>query len=87
MIATRVENLGFPLWQNLGFPLGTKLGVFRRLSCDGGMSLGRDLEIANFVDVVGDDNDLRWGKVVRYLARRAWAPLPKSSRRWNLGLL
>jgi hypothetical protein len=63
MITVRVGNLGFPLWQNLGFPVGTKLGVFSRLSCDGGTSLRRDLEIADFVDVVGNNDDLRWGRM------------------------
>jgi hypothetical protein len=63
MIALQLENLGFPLWNNLGFPVSTKLGVSSRLSCSGGMSSGRDLEIENFVDVVKDDNELKWGRM------------------------
>jgi hypothetical protein len=40
-----------------------KLGVSNRLSCDGGMILGRDLEIVDFVDVFGDGNNFRWGRM------------------------
>jgi hypothetical protein len=58
-----VENLRFPLDINLGFLIDTKLGVSSRISCDGGMSLGRDLEIVYFLDVVRDRNDLRWGRM------------------------
>jgi hypothetical protein len=58
-VSTSQGNLGFPLWQNLGFLVDTKLGVYNKLSCSGSMSLGEDLEIVDFVDVVGDDNDLR----------------------------
>jgi hypothetical protein len=48
---------------NLGFPVGTKLGVSNRLSCNMGTSSSRDLEIADFVDVTKDGNNLRWGRI------------------------
>jgi len=38
-----------------------KLWVFNILGCRRGMSLGGDMEIASFVDVSKDDNELRWG--------------------------
>jgi hypothetical protein len=40
--------------------VGTKLGVSSILSYNRGTSLSRDLGIANFVDYVRDENDLRW---------------------------
>jgi hypothetical protein len=39
----------FPLDKNFRFLVGTKLGVSNRLSCNGGKSSGRDLEITDFV--------------------------------------
>jgi hypothetical protein len=64
------------------------------------MSLGRDLEITDFVDVVRDDNELEVGEDVRYSARRVGtltqvlketkfgvAPTPKSHTSWESGHL
>jgi hypothetical protein len=57
-----VENLGFPLHRETwgfhfgriwGFQLAQNLGFPIDLVVMGGMSLGRDLEITDFVDVVG----------------------------------
>ena len=59
MIVVQFGNLRFPLDKNLGFLAGTKLGASNRLSCNGGKSSGRDLEIVDFVYVVKDGNDLR----------------------------
>jgi hypothetical protein len=63
MIVVQFGNLGFPVLQNLGFSVGTKLGVSNGISCDERMSLRRDLEITDFVDVVEDGNNLRWGRM------------------------
>jgi hypothetical protein len=63
MFAMQFTNLGFLVWQNLGFPVDTKLGVSSRLSCDGGTRSGRDLEIIYLEGDVGDDNELRWGRM------------------------
>jgi hypothetical protein len=65
-------NLGFPLhretWgcqfnKKLGFPVGMKLRVSKKLSFHGSTSSGGELEITYFMDVVRDDNDLRWGRM------------------------
>jgi hypothetical protein len=40
-----------------------KLGVSNRLSCAEGMSSRKDLQIIDFVDVVKDGNNLRWGRM------------------------
>jgi hypothetical protein len=61
--STSQGNLEFSLDKNLGFPIGTKLGVSNRLGCDDGTSSDIYLEIADFVDVVEDDTDLRWGRM------------------------
>ena len=48
---------------NLGFPVNMKLKVSNRLSFDVGMSSEQDLEIADFVDVVEDENKLTWERM------------------------
>jgi hypothetical protein len=60
-VSTRNETWGFHLEQNLGFALGIKLWVSCRLSYIGGTSSSGELKITNFVDVVCEDNELRWG--------------------------
>ena len=62
-VSTSQGSMGFPLWKHLGFPFGTKLGFSNKISRNGGMHSGRDLEIIDFVDVVEDENDLRWGRM------------------------
>jgi hypothetical protein len=47
---------GLQHWHNFGFLDCTKLGVSSICSCNGGMGLGRNLDIKFFVDVVRDNN-------------------------------
>jgi len=55
-VSTLQGNSRFPLWHNLGFSVDMKLGVSNVLGC-------KNEEIANFMDVFGDDNDLRWRRM------------------------
>jgi hypothetical protein len=40
-----------------------KLGVSNKINCSKGTSSRRDLEIIDFVDVVRDENKLKWGRM------------------------
>jgi hypothetical protein len=62
-VSTSQGNFGFPFWKNFGVFVGMKLKVSSRLSCSRGTSSGKDLEITYFVDVLEDDNNLRWGRI------------------------
>jgi hypothetical protein len=71
-VSTSQGNLGFPLHKETwGFHFGRiwalqlarNVGFPADLVAVGGTSSGKDLEIADFVDVVEDSNDLRWGRM------------------------
>jgi hypothetical protein len=71
MIVVRVGNSRFRICRetwcfhfdiNLEFPIGMKLGVYSKLSWNGGTSLSKDLEIIYFADVVRDGNGFRWAR-------------------------
>jgi hypothetical protein len=54
-------KLGVSTLKKLGVCTWNKTLGFHRLSYVGGTSSSGELEITNFVDVVGEDNELRWG--------------------------
>jgi hypothetical protein len=59
-----IGKLGIPSLEEFGVSSRMKLGVSRRYCCIIGRSPGGNLDIVDFVDVVENDSDLRWGSVI-----------------------